>query len=157
MSELFCTRNKCRSPNACGTCTTNATLGVQVLDDLVERLPELFDMEDIRGRVDEFGPYVMVAIQVRAPADSSHIVVSPNSHHTILTSTTSKSPLSQFCLLPVMHTHTGYTCTVSWQMPFWEHTLYFCAQDCWAEWCRLLMSLNSRTALLLTLTWLLPV
>ena len=38
---------------------------MQVLDDLVERLPELFDMEDIRGRVDEFGPYVMVAIQVQ--------------------------------------------------------------------------------------------
>lgn len=37
---------------------------LQVLDDLVERLPEQFDMEDIRGRVDEFGPYVMVAIQV---------------------------------------------------------------------------------------------
>ena len=37
---------------------------VQVLDDLVERLPDQFDMEDIRGRVDEFTPYVMVAIQV---------------------------------------------------------------------------------------------
>lgn len=35
-----------------------------MLDDLVERLPEQFDMEDIRGRVDEFSPYVMVAIQV---------------------------------------------------------------------------------------------
>ena len=34
-----------------------------VLDDLVERLPELFDMEEIRGRVDEITPYVMVAIQ----------------------------------------------------------------------------------------------
>ncbi|MEW5311809.1 MAG: hypothetical protein WDW38_003494 [Sanguina aurantia] len=34
-----------------------------VLDDLVERLPDNFDMEDIRGRVDEFTPYVMVAIQ----------------------------------------------------------------------------------------------
>lgn len=36
-----------------------------VLDDLTERLPEQFDMEDIRGRVDEYTPYVMVAIQVR--------------------------------------------------------------------------------------------
>lgn len=35
-----------------------------VLDDVVERLPDQFDMEDIRGRVDEFTPYVMVAIQV---------------------------------------------------------------------------------------------
>lgn len=34
-----------------------------VLDDLVERLPDQFDMEDIRGRVDEYTPYVMVAIQ----------------------------------------------------------------------------------------------
>lgn len=37
-----------------------------VLDDLGERLPELFDLEAIRGRVDEFTPYVMVAIQVGA-------------------------------------------------------------------------------------------
>lgn len=35
-----------------------------VLDDLVERLPENFDLEDIRSRVDEYTPYVMVAIQV---------------------------------------------------------------------------------------------
>ena len=35
-----------------------------VLDDLVERLPENFDLEDIRSRVDEYSPYVMVAIQV---------------------------------------------------------------------------------------------
>ena len=41
------------------------TMLIQVLDDLVERLPEQFDMEDIRGRVDEFSPYVMVAIQVQ--------------------------------------------------------------------------------------------
>lgn len=34
-----------------------------VLDDLVERLPDQFDMEDVRGRVDEYTPYVMVAIQ----------------------------------------------------------------------------------------------
>ena len=38
-----------------------------VLDDLAERLPENFDLESIRGRVDEFTPYVMVAIQVRHP------------------------------------------------------------------------------------------
>ena len=30
----------------------------------MERLPEQFDLEDIRSRVDEFTPYVMVAIQV---------------------------------------------------------------------------------------------
>ena len=35
-----------------------------VLDDLGERLPEQFDLEAIRGRADEFTPYVMVAIQV---------------------------------------------------------------------------------------------
>lgn len=35
-----------------------------VLDDLGDRLPEQFDMEDVRGRVDEASPYVMVAIQV---------------------------------------------------------------------------------------------
>jgi dynein heavy chain len=35
-----------------------------VLDDLRDRLPDGFDLEDIRGRVDEFTPYVMVAIQV---------------------------------------------------------------------------------------------
>jgi hypothetical protein len=37
-----------------------------VLDDLADRLPEQYDMEDIRSRVDEVTPYVMVAIQVRA-------------------------------------------------------------------------------------------
>lgn len=36
-----------------------------MLDDLVERLPPAFDMEEIRSRVDEFTPYVMVAIQAR--------------------------------------------------------------------------------------------
>ncbi|CAG9462750.1 unnamed protein product [Pedinophyceae sp. YPF-701] len=35
----------------------------QVLDDLMERLPDYFDMEDIRGRIDDFTPYIMVAIQ----------------------------------------------------------------------------------------------
>ncbi|CAD7696266.1 unnamed protein product [Ostreobium quekettii] len=34
-----------------------------VLDDLVERLPDNFDLEDIRSRVDDYTPYVMVAIQ----------------------------------------------------------------------------------------------
>ena len=34
-----------------------------VLDDVVDKLPDQFDMEDIRGRVDDFTPYVMVAIQ----------------------------------------------------------------------------------------------
>jgi dynein heavy chain len=31
-----------------------------VLDDLVEKLPDQFDMEDIRGRTDEITPYIMV-------------------------------------------------------------------------------------------------
>ena len=35
-----------------------------VLDDLLERIPELFDLEDIRSRIDELTPYIMVAIQV---------------------------------------------------------------------------------------------
>ena len=39
-----------------------------MLDDLLERLPELFDLEDIRSRVDELTPYIMVAIQARAQA-----------------------------------------------------------------------------------------
>lgn len=39
-----------------------------VLDDLADRLPEQYDMEDIRGRVDEVTPYVMVAIQVSCAA-----------------------------------------------------------------------------------------
>lgn len=42
-----------------------------VLDDLADRLPEQYDMEDIRGRVDEVTPYVMVAIQVSATAPIS--------------------------------------------------------------------------------------
>lgn len=42
-----------------------AEVGVapQVLDDIRERLPEPFDMEDIRSRVAELTPYIMVAIQ----------------------------------------------------------------------------------------------
>ena len=39
---------------------------LQVLDDIRERLPEAFDMEDIRSRVAELTPYIMVAIQVRS-------------------------------------------------------------------------------------------
>ena len=35
-----------------------------VLDDLMERMTEQFDMEEIRSRVDEFSPYIMVAIQM---------------------------------------------------------------------------------------------
>ena len=36
----------------------------QVLDDIVEKLPDIFDMEDIRNRCDgDFSPYTMVAIQ----------------------------------------------------------------------------------------------
>uniref|UniRef100_A0A7S0GLB7 Dynein heavy chain n=1 Tax=Micromonas pusilla TaxID=38833 RepID=A0A7S0GLB7_MICPS len=34
-----------------------------VLDDLVERLPDQFDLEDIRSRTDDITPYIMVAIQ----------------------------------------------------------------------------------------------
>ena len=34
-----------------------------VLDDTMERLPEEFDLESIRGRAEEVTPYVMVAIQ----------------------------------------------------------------------------------------------
>lgn len=36
------------------------------LDDILKRLPELFDLEEIRSRIDEFTPYIMVAIQVCA-------------------------------------------------------------------------------------------
>ena len=36
----------------------------QVLDDVFEHLPESFDLEAIRSRVDEPSPYAMVAIQV---------------------------------------------------------------------------------------------
>ena len=37
-----------------------------VLDDLVERLPDQFDLEDIRGRTDDITPYIMVAIRPSA-------------------------------------------------------------------------------------------
>lgn len=35
----------------------------QVLDNILERLPEQFAMDDLRGRLDEPTPYAMVAIQ----------------------------------------------------------------------------------------------
>ena len=34
-----------------------------VLDDVMDKLPDLFDMEDIRSRIEDLSPYVMVAIQ----------------------------------------------------------------------------------------------
>jgi len=34
-----------------------------VLDDVMDRLPDRYDMEEIRGKIDEYTPYVMVAIQ----------------------------------------------------------------------------------------------
>jgi hypothetical protein len=45
-----------------------------VLDDLADRLPEQYDMEDIRGRVDEVTPYVMVAIQVSWSVDNADVL-----------------------------------------------------------------------------------
>ncbi|DBB00312.1 TPA: Dynein beta chain, flagellar outer arm [Trebouxia sp. C0004] len=64
-AERFCANVLCLQPREAGG---EGGMSVEekakmVLDDLVERLPEQFDMEDIRGRVDEFSPYVMVAIQ----------------------------------------------------------------------------------------------
>jgi dynein heavy chain len=47
--------------NACLLIPPTAIM--QVLDDLTDRLPELYDMEEIRGRIDEYTPYVMVAVQ----------------------------------------------------------------------------------------------
>ena len=38
-----------------------------VLDEVLEKLPDVFDVADIRSRVDEFTPYIMVAIQVSHP------------------------------------------------------------------------------------------
>lgn len=73
---------------------------VQVLDDLVERLPDQFDMEDIRGRVDEFTPYVMVAIQVTLTTEQLQLQMTfmPNcASSTSSTSTTSK-PTSMYFL-----------------------------------------------------------
>ena len=36
-----------------------------VLDELLEKLPDQLDLADIRARVDELTPYVMVALQVK--------------------------------------------------------------------------------------------
>lgn len=37
---------------------------LQTLDDIMDKMPDLFDMEEIRGRCDgDFSPYTMVAIQ----------------------------------------------------------------------------------------------
>ena len=83
-----------------------------MLDDLVERLPEQFDMEDIRGRVDEFSPYVMVAIQVctsissylRNRCHSLHTVANLAQHHQhILSSSTSTINKQSFSLLNLAH------------------------------------------------------
>ncbi len=38
-----------------------------VLDEVLEKLPDVFDVADVRSRVDEFTPYIMVAIQVNCP------------------------------------------------------------------------------------------
>ena len=38
-----------------------------VLDEVLEKLPDVFDVADIRSRVDELTPYIMVAIQVSRP------------------------------------------------------------------------------------------
>jgi hypothetical protein len=44
---------------------SNEEKAKMVLDELQEKLPELYIMDEIRGKVDEVTPYVMVAIQVR--------------------------------------------------------------------------------------------
>ena len=41
-----------------------------MLDDIRERLPEPFDVDDIRSRVAELSPYIMVAIQVARPCQT---------------------------------------------------------------------------------------
>ena len=51
---------------AAGRAQTPEERAKSVLDDLLERMPELFDLEDIRSRIDELTPYIMVAIQARA-------------------------------------------------------------------------------------------
>ena len=48
---------------------------LQVLDETRDRLPEIFDMEDIRSRVAEPTPYIMVAIQV----STRHLISPPSS------------------------------------------------------------------------------
>ena len=49
---------------------------LQVLDETRDRLPDIFDMEDIRSRVAEPTPYIMVAIQV----STRHLISPPSSH-----------------------------------------------------------------------------
>jgi dynein heavy chain len=44
---------------------SNEEKAKNVLEDLQTGLPELYIMDEIRGKVDEVTPYVMVAIQVR--------------------------------------------------------------------------------------------
>ena len=56
-----------------------------VLDDLADRLPEMFDMEDIRSRVDEVTPYVMVAIQVGAAFLNLELSADSRNLHTCAT------------------------------------------------------------------------
>eukprot|EP00891_Asterochloris_glomerata_P002883 jgi/Astpho2/2883/Aster-01037 len=60
-AERFCANVLCLQPREAGGEGGMSTeeKAKMVLDDLVERLPELFDMEEIRGRVDEITPYVM--------------------------------------------------------------------------------------------------
>ncbi len=36
-----------------------------VLDELLEKLPDQMDLADIRARVDELTPFLMVALQVK--------------------------------------------------------------------------------------------
>jgi hypothetical protein len=47
---------------------SNEEKAKMVLEELQEKLPELYSMDEIRSKVDEVTPYVMVAIQVRVCA-----------------------------------------------------------------------------------------
>jgi hypothetical protein len=38
-----------------------------IVDDIMEKLPEPFNMSEIMGKVEERTPYVVVAFQVRIP------------------------------------------------------------------------------------------
>lgn len=40
---------------------------------MVDKLPETYNMEDIRSKVEEVTPYVMVAIQVSFENPTQHI------------------------------------------------------------------------------------
>jgi ribosome modulation factor len=73
-----------------------------VLDDLGDRLPEQYDMEDIRGRVDEVTPYAMVAIQVRWLGGSSQEAAAAWAGVCL-------SQRSQFCTPAPNPTHTTHT------------------------------------------------